>query len=160
MPVELAPPDAVKWVVEQVFKVMVRLDARISDAPWQAPTGKRVTSLVTVSGPIDSDQPNYSVSLEMSEELAMRITSTTLRKSVNEWSHMVEDAVGEITNMIAGNLKKHMIATHVLSIPVVAHGSDYDFKMPTLQATQEQVFSCESDRFLLTVGQVKNEERR
>jgi len=160
MPVELAPPDAVIAVVEQVFKVMVRLEAKASSDAWQAIAGKHVTSLVTVSGPIDSDQPNYSVSLELSEDLAMRVTGATLKKPITGWSHMVEDAIGEITNMIAGNLKKHMIATHVLSIPVVAHGSDFDFKMPTLQATQEQVFSCGADRFRLIVGHVKNEERR
>jgi len=160
MPVELAPPDAVKWVVEQVFKVMVRLEAKASSEPWQPLTGKHVTSLVTVSGPVDSDQPNFSVSVEMSEDLAMRVTGATLKRPITGWSHMVEDAIGEITNMIAGNLKKHMIATHVLSIPVVAHGSDFDFQMPSLQATQEQVFICGADRFRLVVGQVKNEERR
>ena len=154
---ELVPSDAVRTIVGEVFLVMVKLQIRPVDGKWKSQTGARVTAIVGLSGPVDSGQPNFSVILETSEELALRITGATLKRPLTQWSHIVEDACGEIANMIAGNLKKHLIATHVLSLPTVIHGVDYEWGVPAPQVMQEQVFECGSEAFRVCVLQAQTD---
>lgn len=147
------PGEVVRGIVGEVFRVMVRLPVSPAETKGEGAPGRKATAIVSMSGPVDSGKPCFGVIIEMPEQLAIRITASTLRKPIAQWSPIVEDACGEIANMIAGNLKKHLIATHVLSMPTVVHGLDYDWGMPSFHIMQDQRFVCGPDGLRVCVVQ-------
>ncbi|ACD96766.1 chemotaxis protein CheX [Trichlorobacter lovleyi] len=71
---------------------------------------------------------NGLISIHQPTSLAMKLTEAMLDMEVNEIDQDVFDALGEIANMVAGNVKQHLSKGGLdvrLSTPSVATGSDY-----------------------------------
>ncbi len=71
---------------------------------------------------------NGLISIHQPATLAIKLTETMLDMEVNEVDQDVFDALGEIANMVAGNIKQHLSRGGLdvrLSTPSVASGSDY-----------------------------------
>ena len=72
---------------------------------------------------------NGLVSVHIPWQLAMSFTSLMLGMEVAEIDDDVNDAMGEIANMIAGSFKQHLSkggSDIQLSTPSVVNGADYD----------------------------------
>lgn len=109
-----------------------------------------VSSMVGMAGTY-----NGLVSLHMPSELAMRATSCMLGMEVTELNEDVNDAMGEITNMIAGSFKQHLSKggqdIHI-STPSVVFGKEY---VITLGSKPEQItvrFATDDDWFMVAVA--------
>lgn len=63
----------------------------------------------------------------------------------------IRDAIGEITNIAAGNLKAALSQPTVLSLPTVVHGSDFSTHLPNSHVVADRTFSCGNDRFSVSV---------
>jgi len=63
----------------------------------------------------------------------------------------MQDVVGELSNMIGGNIKVLMGQPTRLSLPTVIDGTDYVARMPGSRLFSEVGFDCEGHRFLVTV---------
>ncbi len=73
-----------------------------------------------------------TVVLSMSEELAMKAASTMLLTETTEVSADVLDAVGELTNMVAGRAKSQLEELHLsVSLPNIITGSDHEIRFPS-----------------------------
>jgi chemotaxis protein CheX len=62
-----------------------------------------------------------------SKEIALKITSNMLGMDISEIDQDVKDAMGELTNMIAGTVKNKVFETFGamhLSVPIVIAGAD------------------------------------
>lgn len=71
---------------------------------------------------------NGLISIHQPTSLAIKLTEAMLDMEVNEVDQDVFDALGEIANMVAGNIKQHLSRGGLdvrLSTPSVASGSDY-----------------------------------
>lgn len=71
---------------------------------------------------------NGLISIHQPCSLAMKLTATMLDMEITEVDQDVFDALGEIANMVAGNVKQHLSKGGLdvrLSTPSVATGSDY-----------------------------------
>jgi chemotaxis protein CheX len=71
---------------------------------------------------------NGLISIHQPCSLAIKLTEAMLDMEVNEIDQDVFDALGEISNMVAGNVKQHLSKGGMdirLSTPSVATGSDY-----------------------------------
>lgn len=71
---------------------------------------------------------NGLISIHQPTSLAIKLTETMLDMEVTEVDQDVFDALGEIANMVAGNIKQHLSKGGLdvrLSTPSVASGSDY-----------------------------------
>ena len=69
-----------------------------------------------------------SVVISFPQSLAVKIVSNMLGEELTEITHEVEDGIGEIVNMVAGQAKVELADTiyHCkLSIPTVVVGSNY-----------------------------------
>ena len=65
------------------------------------------------------------------------------------------DALGELTNMIGGNLKALLPGPSFLCLPAVIEGSYYSVCVPSTRSVIEAGFSCQGQPFmvkLLSVG--------
>jgi len=98
---------------------------------------------------------NGLVSVHMPSSLAIRATSSMLGMEVTEADDDVHDAMGEITNMIAGSFKQHLsrggLDIH-LSTPSVVYGKEY---VITLGNNPDQIavrFATDDDWFMVSVA--------
>ena len=68
-------------------------------------------------------------------------------------SHDVGDSLGELTNMVGGNIKSLLPSPSNLSIPSVAEGSDYSIWAPGTDLLAQLTLRCEGEPMLITVRQ-------
>ena len=85
-----------------------------------------VSGIIGLSGTIVG-----TVALTMSEALALKCASTMLMEEYTEFNHDVFDAVGELTNVIAGNAKAQLEEYKLsLSLPNVIYGKAVELRFP------------------------------
>jgi chemotaxis protein CheX len=63
----------------------------------------------------------------------------------------IEDALGELTNMVAGNLKIVLPRPCQLSLPAVVEGIDYRVIVPGTKIAGQVLFESNAQPFLVTV---------
>ena len=82
------------------------------------------------------------VIVDCSELLARRLTAAMFDASEDELRQEdVDDAIGEIANIIGGNLKAMLPGPSQLSLPSIQHSVEARPKAPVL----EQVFDCSGE---------------
>lgn len=117
-----------KYVVDatrEVFSTMVMMDPA-DDYPLREPINRfkcSITGMVGFAG-------TYSgvVSIHCPVALALKITSSMLGMECEEVNEDLNDAIGEIANMLGGNVKQVLSKGGLdvkLSIPTVISGEDY-----------------------------------
>ncbi len=86
----------------------------------------------SVSGVIGlSGKAKGTVVLSLSEEVALKAASTLLMIEATELDEEVIDAVGELTNMLAGGAKAELEQYELsVSLPNVVLGQDHDICFP------------------------------
>jgi chemotaxis protein CheX len=139
--------------VREIFGTMVGLDDLLH-LPIQIDPVTNfkdcISALVGLAGTY-----NGLVSLHMPSSLAMAATSGMIGMEVTELDDDVSDAMGEITNMIAGSFKMHLSKSGLdvnLSTPSVVYGKEY---IIALGNSPEQIavrFATDDDWFLVSVA--------
>ena len=89
--------------------------------------------LLEVSGVIGlSGRAVGTVVVSLSKEVAIKAASTMLMTDVDEVNADVVDAVGEITNMVAGGAKAQLEQYRLsISLPNVVTGEGHDIRFPS-----------------------------
>jgi chemotaxis protein CheX len=148
MPIETTQtlPGMLAQIVRSVFGTMLGLEVLECPPPW-AVNGARLTAAVHLSG-----DWNGVVFLECGREQAYHFTwrflSADPAKIVEE---DVRDVLGELANMLAGNLKSALTPGVVLSMPSVVEGSDYSWQMCGRKTTERAAFFSAGGIFSLTL---------
>lgn len=137
--------EMVTQIVESIFTTMMDLPVSASEAPW-LPARDRLVSSVHLEG-------DWSgvVSLECNQEQACRFAGRLL--SMNPPDAVdddVRDALGELANMIGGNLKSTIAVDARLSMPSVTDGS-HEFRMGSPDTQDKIAFSFTGGHFWITV---------
>ena len=137
-------------IAKGVFSTMVMMDV-VDGAPLTEPVTsfhETLTSMVGLAG-----SHSGILAIHCPKDLALRITSNMLGMEVTEIDDDVNDALGEIANMIGGDVK-HIFspkgADINLSIPTVIYGSDYVCESMSSAESLVIPFECDGDRFLLS----------
>ena len=133
-------------IVKSVFLTMMDLELSSSESPWHA-GGDRLTSFVQLTG-----EWNGAVMLECSRQQACHFAGRILAMEAPETvDDDVRDVLGELANMIGGNLKCGMPTGVRLSMPTVLDGSDYDLRVCGSQVQERIAFQCDDSHFWVTV---------
>lgn len=143
--------------VKEIFGTMVGLEDLLH-LPMQIDPVTNfkdcVSSLVGFAGTY-----NGLVSLHMPSNLAMDATSSMLGMEVTDVDDDVNDAMGEIANMIAGSFKQHLSKSGLdiqISTPSVIHGKEY---VISLGSNPQQIavrFATDDDWFMVAVAFEEN----
>jgi len=138
--------EVLTQIVKSVFVTMMGLDVSPSETTWK-PIGDRLTSFVQLTG-----DWNGAVVMECSRkqacQFAGRILSMDPPESVDD---DVRDVLGELANMIGGNLKSNFTPLVRLSMPSVMDGSDYDLRICGSEVRERSAFECSEGIFWVTV---------
>jgi chemotaxis protein CheX len=138
--------DELAQIVESVFATMMELEATPLDAPWCI-ADDRVTAAVQLNG-----DWNGAVLVECGHQLACRLAGRFVGMDPpEEVDEIVRDVMGELANMIGGNLKCVLTQGLQLSIPSVVSGHEYTLQMCRADARHRLTFQCPEGRFWITV---------
>lgn len=85
--------------------------------------------------------------MPLASTLADQMFRSGLAPSVDE----VRDALGELTNVIGGNVKALFPGPCQLSLPAVAVGSDYDLGVVDTGAMTTVAFTCDDQQLTVTL---------
>jgi chemotaxis protein CheX len=133
-------------IVESVFMTMMSLDVSPSDASWN-PAGDRLTSFVHLTG-----DWNGAVLLDCNPRQACQFAGRILSMDPPDMvDDDVRDVLGELANMIGGNMKCSMPTGVRLSMPTVMEGRDYDLRICGSQILERVAFQCAEGHFWVTV---------
>jgi chemotaxis protein CheX len=135
--------------VQNVFNTMIHLPmvaGKQSFKREKRPTTE-VTSMVTMSGPVSG-----FICLGLSTKLAFLLASKLLECEISDANADCIDAVGEVTNMIAGNAKSEFPDDGiVISVPKVSFKSAKD-PYPTTAPVISIPFESQGEDFLVDMG--------
>jgi chemotaxis protein CheX len=142
---------------KEVFDTMVMMTLEDS-YPLKEPVTTfhcSVTGMVGLAG-------TYTgiLSIHVPQPLALRITSNMLGMDVEEVSDDVNDALGEIANMLGGSVKQVLSKGGLdinLSIPTVISGEDYTINSMSDSDCVVIPFLNEGERFLVGLKLRKEE---
>ena len=147
---EDAVREAIVEITKGVFSTMVMLDV-VDEPPLDAPVltfHETVTSMVGLAG-----SHSGILAIHCPKKLALMVTSNMLGMEVTDVDEDVNDAMGEIANMVGGDVK-HIFspkgADINLSIPTVIYGSDYALESVSNAESLVMPFVCGEERFLLS----------
>jgi chemotaxis protein CheX len=133
-------------IVESVFATMLGLEAAGCGTPW-FPGADRLTSAVHLAG-----DWNGAVLLECDRRQACRFAGRFLSTDPSDTvDDVVRDVLGELANMIGGNLKCVLSQGIRLSMPSVMDGSDYSLRVCGVEVQQRLAFQCDDGLFWITV---------
>jgi len=133
-------------IVESVFETMIGLEVRQDPEPW-FDGADRLTASVHLSGAW-----NGAVLMECTRQQACRFAGRFLSiDAPDAVDDTVRDVLGELANMIGGNLKCVVAPGATLSMPSVVNGSDYVVKVCGAAVHEKLNFRCEEGRLWVSV---------
>ena len=92
-----------------------------------------------------------AIMLQLPIDLATSLTAAMFQAPSEPTRDEITDAVGELTNMFAGNIKALLPVPSVISLPAVAFGSDYDLSVVGSTTLSRRVYSCDGHTVAVTV---------
>jgi chemotaxis protein CheX len=137
--------DDIRKLTTDVFSLTLGLDLAPGDVPPPATDGRMIEGCVHVTGAWSG-----AVVLICRRPLADRVAQIMLSLGSDEPSLLdVQDAFGEITNMVGGNIKGLSEAPCFLSLPSVIEGSDYQVRIPGTRVMRKVAFECQGEPLLV-----------
>ena len=142
MTIELS---AIAQIVESVFDAHMGLSLYETGTQW-FPAPDRLTAAVHLSG-----EWNGALMLECSRRQACRFAGRFLSMDpVDSVDDVVRDVLGELANMIGGNLKSILARGIHLSMPSVVDG-EYSYRVCGSEIRDQLAFQSEAGTFWVTV---------
>lgn len=133
-------------IVKTVFETMVRLEVGECGTLW-FPAGNRLTASVHLTGDWKG-----AVLLECDWQVACRFASRFLSLDLPDTpDDVVRDVLGELANMIGGNVKCVLKNGIQLSMPSVVDGSNYGLRVCGAEIKDRLAFQCTDGPFWITV---------
>ncbi len=133
----------------EIFTSMVMMDLSVSEEVVEQ-VGKIKDSITGVIGLAGTHKGVLAIHIP--NNVAFAITSNFLGMEVDEINEDVEDAVGELANMLGGNIKTILSEKGrdiALSLPSTITGSEYDFQ-PTKESEKLLIkFTTEAGDFMV-----------
>ena len=143
-----------------LFETMIMMDLKYDEASLVDDTQIRtdVIGMVSFTG-----KYHGVIALFCSKQFALKVASNMLMTEMTGFTSEVKDAIGEVSNMIAGNVKTKLTAQYGdmhLSIPIVIAGEGLSITAvnnhPVVADTTLSCFS--KDPWLLTPFTSNNEK--
>lgn len=133
-------------IVGSVFITMMNLEVLPSEIMW-SPSHDQLTSVVHLSG-----DWNGALLFECNRWEACRFAGRFLSMDPpDEVNDDVRDVLGELANMIGGNMKCAVTTGLSLSMPSVTDGSDYGLRVCGSEIHDRIGFECAEGPFWVTI---------
>lgn len=138
--------DDIREIAASIWETLFTspLEGAVPDGALDEPV---VTGCVHIDG-----SWHGAVMLQYGEALG-RVLAGELFRSEAPTPEEVLDTIGELTNMLAGNIKALLPQPSGISLPTVAVGADYALKVMGTRVLNSVAFQCAGLPLLVTVHQ-------
>jgi chemotaxis protein CheX len=150
-------PFIVKSVTD-VFSMMLSMEAEPIDAEnAEVSEGKKMVGSVSFAG-----EATGVIAVHLTFDFACTIAANMLgvEEDEIEWPEEVVDVIGEMANMIGGNLKSKLNDADIdcaLSIPTITHGEGFTIDSMS-RASHEQLYFRHNQSVLMVDVYIKTED--
>ncbi len=140
--------DKIIETTQEIFSSMVMMDVSASEEPVTESSvhSESITGLIGLAGTYKG-----VLAIHMPNMVALAVTSSFLGMDVEEINADVEDAIGELANMLGGNVKTILSESGRdinLSLPSTISGREYNFQLASEAAERTVIcFEAEAGRF-------------
>jgi len=140
--------QAVCQITDSVWTSTLNLPVQPVAAPNdKAAPGRSMVGCVQITGTWSG-----AVTLECASALARRCAASMFGMDPEMASEAeIKDALGELTNMVGGNIKSLIEGPCQLSLPTITEGQDFSFSIPGTREILRNHFVCEESLFLVRV---------
>lgn len=134
---------------KEIFSTMVMMEISVNGDTMVTlpPLSESISGVIGLAG-----THKGVLAIHIPNNVAMAITASFLGMEVGEINEDVEDAVGELANMLGGNVKTILSENGRdidLSLPTTIRGQQYDFQ-PTKEAVRIIIpFRCDTGEFAI-----------
>jgi CheY-specific phosphatase CheX len=138
-------------IVQEVWRSMLGLDARLSSPPPAAGTRLEaydgLIGCVGLAGSLEG-----AVVLACPGPLARRAASVMFDLPIEQVEESeVSDVLGELTNVVAGNLVSNCLDGCQVQLPKVLDPASYERGFASIRLVEDLAFECPAGAFLLRV---------
>lgn len=151
----IAYRENVQQVVDMVFTTMLGLKVEPHPSAWIRPADM-VTAAVYFAG-VWHGAILLECTCRQARTFAQLLMSIEMPKAVND---DVRDTLGELANMLAGNLKSVLPRGVVLSMPSLIEGSDYSLQICGKRTIDRMQFSCAEGVIGVTLVEILDQGSR
>lgn len=134
--------EELEQTIASIFQAMMGLDVKVVDLPWSEEP-RRMEATVHITG-----RWSAVIVLEVTPDqacfLAGRFLSIDTPEAVD---NDVRDVLGELANMIGGNLKCAVVPDATLSIPEVVDGTNFSVRLCGAGAISRRAFEFDAGVF-------------
>lgn len=131
--------EDIDQTVRMVWEAMVALPLQRVD-PEGCTAGPAMTGIVVLDGDFEG-----AVEVACDGDLARRIAGVMFAEVGAVTPADVSDALGEVSNMVAGNLKTSLPGHNSIGLPIVATGNDYELAIPGADLVGQATYSSDGD---------------
>jgi len=147
--------DVVGEALKRVLRSICSVELETTDEPFVTSTGNTVISMISIYGEVQ-----WTISLGFEEASAVGMASRLAGEQILFDSEDLGDAIGEITNMVAGEIKRALINRNMqiqITLPTVMAATQIRWLVHSTTSTSHDVVRYTSPlgkiRIALTVGQ-------
>ena len=146
MSIALTAED-VEQVTRTVWLALVEKELERAGSTSNRPEGRFLTGCVQITGEWEG-----AIVVSCAHSLAVSTTAFMFDMEVDEVTREeLQDAIGELANMIGGNIKGLMPGPSRLSLPTVVDGTDYSTKIPGSEKMVESLLLSSGEPLVVTV---------
>jgi len=137
----------VRSLVRSVWSTQLGLEIQDAVVPGKPAPSPTMTAVIHISGDYRG-----GIRLECSRALVRRAGSIMFNLPADQISEEDErDVVGELTNVIAGNIKALIPGSNLISLPTIIEGSDYKVSSLDVKSSTEFGFKLDGDSMTVTI---------
>jgi len=134
-------------IVVDIWSSILAMDVFERDGGAELPSGATLAGCVHLAG-----EPPAAVVIECTDSVARHAAATMFAMDPALLTAAdIRDAVGELANMAAGNLKASLPDPYQLSTPTVISGNDFRTHLPTSERVAQSVFDSAVGEFKVSV---------
>jgi len=147
--------DCVGRALEHVLRTTGAVELTTTEEPFSASSGNLVISMISIFGEI-----NWTISIGYEDTAAVGVASRLASTDIPFDSEDLGDAIGEITNMVAGEIKRDLLNRGLqvqISLPTVIAATKIRWLVHSAENVSHDTVRYDSSlgmiRIALTVGQ-------
>ncbi len=135
--------DQIVNVTKDVWSTVLSLEIKTMENEGMGKEQKRVASFIQIMGAWEG-----SIILDCTPHLSKLFSSKMFGMPLDEiHDEEISDALGELINIVAGNLKAFLPQPSQLSLPAVIDGWDYTLSFPGGKGIHQMFFECGTGQF-------------